>query len=216
MIKNLESKSGLVSHIIAELRDVNIQSDRMRFRKNLYRLGQIFAYEISQGLRYRKRSVETPLGVAECQVLDEPLVLCPILRAALPLHQGMLDFFDQADSAFISAYRKHHRDGSFEISVDYVTCPSLNEKTLILIDPMLATGSSIKASLRALEEYGQQKSTHVVTVIGAAYGVDQIKRLYPNAHIWLGALDDELTAKSYIVPGLGDAGDLAYGKKLQE
>jgi uracil phosphoribosyltransferase len=216
MIHNLTSRPGIASKFLAELRDVNMQQDRMRFRKNLERLGSIFAYEISKTLDQKEMEVETPLGQASCQIHSDSLVLCPILRAALPLHYGMLDFFDDADSAFISAYRKHHRDGTFEISVDYITCPDLTDKTLILIDPMLATGSSIQASIQGLREYGVPRKTHVVSVIASSFGVNYIRRYYPNAELWLAAIDDELTAKSYIVPGLGDAGDLAFGKKLQE
>jgi uracil phosphoribosyltransferase len=216
MIHNLSSKPGIIGTFLAELRDIRIQQDRLRFRKNLERLGNIFAYEISRKFEYVEKEVETPLGMAKCASYTDQIVLCPILRAALPLHQGMLDFFDHADSSFISAYRKHHRDGSFEISVDYITCPHLNEKTLILIDPMLATGSSVNASLQALKEYGVPKKIHIVTAIASTYGVNYIRRYYPNAEIWMAAIDDELTAKSYIVPGLGDAGDLAFGKKLQE
>jgi uracil phosphoribosyltransferase len=216
MIHHLSSKPGIIHKFIAELRDVNIQQDRMRFRKNLERMGNAFAMEIGKVLSYEEVQIETPLGEAACLKYKNQIVLCPILRAALPLHQGLLDFFDDADSAFISAYRKHHRDGTFEISVDYITCPDLSGKTLILIDPMLATGSSVHASLQSLKEYGKPASIHIVTAIASSYGVNYIRRYYPEASIWVGAIDEELTAKSYIVPGLGDAGDLAYGKKLQE
>jgi uracil phosphoribosyltransferase len=216
MIHHLTSKPGISASYMAALRDVTVQQDRMRFRKNLERLGNIFAYEISKTLDHKEKQVETPLGMATCSIPAEQIVLCPILRAALPLHQGMLDFMDDADSAFISAYRKHHRDGTFEISVDYVTCPDLTNKILVLIDPMLATGSSIQASLQALREYGTPKKIHIVSVIASSYGIDYIRRFYPNAELWVGAIDEELTAKSYIVPGLGDAGDLAFGTKLQE
>lgn len=216
MIHHLTSKPGISASYMAALRDVSVQQDRMRFRKNLERLGNIFAYEISKTLDHMEKQVETPLGMATCSIPAEHIVLCPILRAALPLHQGMLDFMDDADSAFISAYRKHHRDGTFEISVDYVTCPDLTNKILILIDPMLATGSSIQASLQALREYGTPKKIHVVSVIASSYGIDYIRRYYPNVELWVGAIDEELTAKSYIVPGLGDAGDLAFGTKLKE
>jgi uracil phosphoribosyltransferase len=216
MIHNLSSKPNIASKFLAELRDVTTQQDRMRFRLNLQRMGNIFAYEISKTLKYQSIEVETPLGTANCQVPVNKIILCPILRAALPLHQGLLDFFDEADNAFISAYRKHHRDGTFEISVDYVTCPNLGGTTLIIIDPMLATGSSIDATIKALKHYGEPASVHVVTAIASSYGVQHIRRYYGDINLWVGAIDDELTAKSYIVPGLGDAGDLAYGNKLQE
>ena len=180
------------------------------------RLGNIFAYEISKYLEYTDQEVETPLGIANTSIPSSKVVLCTILRAGLPLHNGMLDYFDDASNAFVAAYRKNHKDGSFEISLEYVTCPDLNDATLILIDPMLATGASIEKSIDSLQEFGVYKELHIVTIIASSYGVKHVKRLYPKAHLWMAAEDDELTAKSYIVPGLGDAGDLAYGKKVQE
>jgi uracil phosphoribosyltransferase len=216
MIHNLSTKPSIANKFVAELRDVSIQTNRHRFRFNLERLGEIFALELSKTLKYKRKDVETPLGIAECSVPSERIVIAAILRAALPLHKGLLNYFDDADSAFISAYRKHHKDGNFEISVDYVTCPDLTGCVLILVDPMLATGSSIDASLKALEQYGKPSGIHIVTAIGASFGIQHIRRYYPNVHIWAGAIDEELTAKSYIVPGLGDAGDLAYGGKMQD
>ena len=180
------------------------------------RLGNIFAYEISKFMNYHETEVETPLGISKSSVSDSKIVLCTILRAGLPLHNGLLDFFDEANNSFVAAYRKNHKDGTFEISLEYITCPDLTGATLILTDPMLATGASIQKALESLTEFGNYEQLHIVSVIASSYGVNHIRRLYPNAHLWMAAEDDELTAKSYIVPGLGDAGDLAFGKKLQE
>jgi uracil phosphoribosyltransferase len=216
MIHNFANKPSIINKFVAELRDINIQQHRMRFRNNLERIGQIMAYEISKTLHYKAIEVETPLGTAQSQVPAQRVVIATILRAGLPLHQGMLDVFDEADNAFISAFRKHHKDGSFEINVDYVTCPDLEDVVLLLVDPMLATGSSIDAALKALEPYGKPAKIHIVTAIGSSHGINHIRRYYPAHTIWAAAIDDELTAKSYIVPGLGDAGDLAYGSKLQD
>lgn len=216
MIYNFNTKPSIINRYIAELRDNSIQKNRMLFRKNLERIGEIVAYEISKSLIYEDREIETPLGIANCRLPTQKIVIATILRAGLPLHQGILNVFDEADNAFVSAYRKHHKDGTFEISVDYVTCPDLNDCVLILVDPMLATGSSIDASLKAMTTYGKPQKIHIVTAIGSSFGIQHIQRYYPNLTIWAGAIDDELTAKSYIVPGLGDAGDLAYGSKLQD
>lgn len=216
MIHNLSQKNSVANHFLAQLRDVNIQNNRLLFRKNIERLGQIFAYEISQFFEYQKNEVETPLGTADVYLSDTRMVLCTILRAGLPLHQGLLEFLDEADNSFVAAYRKSHKDGSFEIHMEYITCPDLTDATLILTDPMLATGASVQKTLEALEEYGTYKDLHIVSIIASSDGIDYIKRLYPKAHIWIAAEDEELTAKSYIVPGLGDAGDLAYGRKIQE
>ena len=174
------------------------------------------AYEISKKLQYTEKAVETPLGIAQINLLDQKLVLATILRAGLPLHQGLLNYFDYADNAFVSAYRKHHKDGTFEIHVEYVSCPSIEDSVLIIVDPMLATGASMSLAVQALQEYGIPKEIHFATAIASSYGLEHIQRLFPEASIWIGALDEELTAKSYIVPGLGDAGDLSYGLKLQE
>lgn len=188
----------------------------MRFRRNLERVGEILAVEISKTLDYKEKEVETPLGIAKVQVPSDKIVLGTILRAGLPLHQGLLNVFDQADNAFISAYRKHHKDGSFEINMEYVSCPDLTGTILILADPMLATGASMSIAIDGLAQYGTPKEIHVVTAIASDNGVKHIRRLFPKANIWAGAVDEELTAKSYIVPGLGDAGDLCYGEKMQD
>jgi uracil phosphoribosyltransferase len=216
MIVNLSEKNSLANEFLAELRDVHRQQDKLKFRKNLERLGNIFAYEISKFLDYEIREIETPLGTAPTPLIKNRIVLATILRAGLPLHQGLLNFFDQADNAFIASYRKHHKDGSFEINMEYVTCPDLNGVDLILVDPMLATGASIQKAVESLNDYGVYRSLHIVSLIASSHGVRQIRRWYPKAHLWIAAEDDELTAKSYIVPGLGDAGDLAFGVKLQE
>lgn len=216
MVHNLSIDNSIANEFLAELRDSSRQNDRLKFRKNLERLGNIFAYEISKTLDYKPVKIETPLGVADTQILKNKMVLATILRAGLPLHQGLLNYFDNADNAFIAAYRKNHKDGTFEINMEYITCPNLDGADLILIDPMLATGASIQKAIESLKEYGKCKSLHIVTLIASSFGCDQIKRFFPKAHLWTAAIDDELTAKSYIVPGLGDAGDLAFGSKLQE
>lgn len=180
------------------------------------RLGNIFAYEISKHLDYKTIETETPLGITEISVPSSRIVLCTILRAGIPFHNGLLDYFDEADNAFIAAYRKNHKDGTFEISMQYITCPDLEGATLIISDPMLATGASMEKTIEALNDYGKYKELHIVSIIASSHGVKQIQRLFPKAHLWVAAEDDELTARSYIVPGLGDAGDLAYGRKMQE
>lgn len=216
MIHNLSAQNSVANKYLAQLRDINVQNNRLIFRKNMERLGNIFAYEISKYLNYSEQDIETPLGIAKTSLSDNKIVLCTILRAGLPLHNGLLDFFDEANNGFIAAYRKNHKDGTFEINLEYITCPDLNGATLILTDPMLATGASIQKTLESMQEYGQYDQLHIVSVIASTYGINHIRRLYPDAHLWMAAEDDELTAKSYIVPGLGDAGDLAFGKKLQE
>ena len=216
MIHNLSSQNSIANQFLAQLRDVNVQNNRLLFRENMERLGNIFAYEISKHLDFIEVEVETPLGIAKSNIPDSKIVLCTILRAGLPLYNGILDFFDDANNSFVAAYRKNHKDGTFEISLEYITCPDLTGATLILIDPMLATGASIEKTLESLSEYGKYEQLHIVSIIASSFGVNHIKRLYPNAHLWMAAEDEELTAKSYIVPGLGDAGDLAFGKKLQE
>lgn len=215
MLHNLSTKPSVANRFIAELRDVNVQNDPLRFRRNLERVGEILAYEISKTMDYADFSVETPLGIADTKVPSEQPVLATILRAGLPMHNGMLNYFDRGENAFISAYRKHHKDGTFEINLEYVTCPDLSGKTLIIIDPMLATGASIVSAIKAIERYGKPKTVHIASAIASQDGVDYIRRVLPHAQIWTAAVDEELTAKSYIVPGLGDAGDLAFGEKLQ-
>lgn len=215
MIVNLCQQHSLISNWVAELRDTSIQGDRMRFRKNLERIGEVAAYEISKVLPFVEKEIQTPLGIAEHKVLKEQPVLATILRAGLPLHQGLLNFFDKADNAFISAYRKHNKDGGFEISLEYMSCPDIENKTLIISDPMLATGSSLVKTIHFLKEEGNPREIHIVTAIACTVGIEYVKREEPGITIWCGDIDDELTAKGYIVPGLGDAGDLAFGAKLQ-
>jgi uracil phosphoribosyltransferase len=213
---NLSDKNSIIHQFLTELRDVDIQADRMRFRRNLERLGEIFAYEISQKLPYHDLEVETSMGISECKIVAKMPVLATILRAGVPLHKGMLNIFDQADNAFVSAYRKQHKDGTFEVHVDYVSSPPLTGRPLILCDPMLATGVSMTSALESLLEHGQPSHIHIVTVIASTDGLEHVQRTNPKATVWAAAVDEELTARSYIVPGLGDAGDLAYGEKGQE
>ncbi len=215
MIINLSEQHSLISNWVSELRDVEIQTDRLRFRRNLERIGEVAAYEISKVLPFTEKEVQTPLGTAVSKVLSEQPVLATILRAGLPLHQGLLNFFDKADNAFISAYRKHRKDGSFEISLDYISCPELENRTIIISDPMLATGSSLVKTIHFLREEGRPREIHIVAAIACTVGIEFVKREEPAVTIWCGDIDDELTAKGYIVPGLGDAGDLAYGVKVQ-
>ena len=215
MVVNLSEKHSLLSNWISELRNTEVQKDRMRFRRNLERIGEAIAYEISKTLPTVEKEVSTPLGISTCKVLAEQPVLALILRAGLPMHQGMLNYYDHADNAFISAYRKHHRDGSFEIELQYVSCPSLEDRILIICDPMLATGASLVKTIQMLKSEGVAKQVHVVSAIACTVGIDHLRREQPHVHIWCGAIDEELTAKGYIVPGLGDAGDLAFGEKTQ-
>lgn len=215
MVINLSEQHSLISNWVSELRDVDIQTDRMRFRRNLERIGEAAAYEISKVLPFVEKEVQTPLGTATCKVLQYHPVLATILRAGLPLHQGLLNYFDKADNAFISAYRKHNKDGSFEISLDYISCPELEDRVVIVSDPMLATGSSLVKTIHFLKAEGRPKEIHIVAAIACTVGIEYVKREEPSVTIWCGDIDDELTAKGYIVPGLGDAGDLAYGVKVQ-
>ncbi|MBK6937669.1 MAG: uracil phosphoribosyltransferase [Chitinophagaceae bacterium] len=215
MVVNLSEKHSLVSNWVSELRDVNVQTDRMRFRRNLERIGEAIALEISKVLPFEEKEIQTPLGIATHKILKEQPVLATILRAGLPMHQGLLNYFDKADNAFVSAYRKHNKDGSFEISLEYISCPELDNKVLIISDPMLATGSSLVKTIQFLKEEGNPSSIHIVAAIACTVGIEYVKRLVPSVTIWCGDIDDELTAKGYIVPGLGDAGDLAFGNKLQ-
>lgn len=213
-IVNLGKSNSIFNQYIAEIRDENIQKDSMRFRRNCERLGEIFAYEISKRLDYIDNEVTTPLGSTNINLLYEQPVLSTILRAGLPMHQGLLNYFDKAENAFVSAYRKHHKDGSFDIELEYLASPNLDDKTIILSDPMLASGSSIVVTYKALLEKGKPKKLHIVILIASRQGLEYVKRFLPeNTTIWVGAIDEELTAQSYIVPGLGDAGDLAYGSK---
>jgi len=214
MIKNLSGENSILQQYIAEIRDVEVQNDSMRFRRNLERIGEIFAYEISKELPYVNKETTTPLGVAISNVLEKPPVLATILRAGIPLHQGMLNIFDQAENAFISAYRKSKKDGSFEVHVEYMASPEITNKDLIICDPMLATGKSMELAFKAIKERGVPRKIHVVAIIASQEALDEVVEKFPvGTKFWIGAIDEELTAESYIVPGLGDAGDLAYGSK---
>lgn len=217
MIKNLGAVNSVFNQFIAELRDAEIQTDRMRFRRNLERIGEIFAYEISKTMTYEKVEINTPLGVAEMQLCREQPVLATILRAGLPLHQGLLNFFDKADNAFITAYRKYDKNEAFDIRVEYISSPDITDKILILSDPMLATGASLAKTLQSMLSIGMPKHIHIVSALASIEGIEYIKRHMSllNITIWVGGIDDELTAQAYIVPGLGDAGDLAFGKKSE-
>ena len=215
MIVNLSDQHSLVSNWVSELRDLEIQQDRMRFRHNLERIAEVAAYEISKVLPFIETEVETPLGTATSKVLKDQPVLATILRAGLPMHNGLLNYFDKADNAFAAAYRKHVKDGTFEISLEYMSCPDLEDRILIISDPMLATGASLVKTIHFLKEEGPPREIHVVCAIACTVGIEYVKREAPAVTIWCGDIDEELTAKGYIVPGLGDAGDLAYGTKNQ-
>lgn len=216
MITNLSHQNSLLSQWMHEIRSISTQEDRLRFRRNTERIGEVIAFEISKSLDYNFTDTTTPLGSKSVQTISEQPVLATILRAGVPLHQGLLNYFDHADCAFIAAYRKHNKiDGTFEIEQHYVTCPDLDGKTLIIADPMLATGASLIQALEGLLEFGQPKRIHIATVISCTEGIENVLRKFPEAYIWTGDVDEELTAKGYIVPGLGDAGDLCFGSKLQ-
>jgi len=212
----LSQQNSIISQYISEIRDKEIQKDPIRFRRNLERMGELFAYEISKTLKYKQVITTTPLGEAESLVIEQQPVISTILRAGLPLHTGLLNVFDRAQNAFVSAYRRHHKDNTFDIAIEYLSSPSLENKTLIVTDPMLATGASMVLAYQALVSKGIPSHTHIVAVIASKQGLEYVKAHMPhqNYTIWLGAVDEELTAHSYIVPGLGDAGDLAYGEKL--
>lgn len=215
MVHVLGATNSIFNQYISEIRDENVQKDSMRFRRNLERMGEIIAYEISKTLKYETKEFTTPLGIANITVPAEQPVIATILRAGLPLHQGILNYFDKGQNAFISAYRKHHKDGSFDIHVEYMASPDLNNKILILTDPMLATGASMVLAYQAIIKRGIPAHTHIVSIIASSEGVEYaIKHLPSNVTFWIGAVDEELTAQSYIVPGLGDAGDLAFGEKI--
>ncbi len=212
---NFADRPSLVSRYMMELRDVTVQHDPLRFRTNLDRIGQIMAYEISKRLDYKDTVVDTPLGKCTCQEPAERVVLATILRAGLPFHHGFLNYFDRAENAFVSAYRRYKEKGdTFDVLVEYLASPSLEGKTLVLVDPMLATGSSMELAYRALLTKGTPAKIHVASVIASRLGVDYVKEHFPaDTVLWCGAIDEEVNAHSYIVPGLGDAGDLAYGEK---
>ena len=215
MVINLSQDYSILCDWVAEIRDQSVQTDRMRFRRNLERIGEIAGYEISRLLPFEEIEIQTPLGYASSKMLKTQPVLATILRAGLPLHQGLLNVFDKADNAFISAYRKHEADGSFEISMSYITSPDLENRVLIISDPMLATGSSMVKTIQQLRSEGNPAEIHIVTAIACTVGIEYLRRALPTCKIWCGAIDDELTAKGYIVPGLGDAGDLSFGSKTQ-
>lgn len=214
MIHNLSVTPSIVSTFINELRDISTQKDSMRFRINLERISQIMAFEVSKMLNYRDIEIETPLGICITKALDEKLVIASILRAAIPMHHGVLSFFDQAENAFISAYRKYHKSGEFEIRLESMSSPILDGKTLILCDPMIATGASIIATLEQMAQFGTPERVIILGIIASTEGIESIQSKLGNIPMIIGAIDDELTAKGYIVPGLGDAGDLAFGKKI--
>jgi uracil phosphoribosyltransferase len=215
MVINLSKEHSLISNFLSELRDIEIQEDRLRFRSNLEKIGEISAYEISKKLPWIEKEITTPLGISVCKVLEKQPVLATILRAGLAMHNGLLNYFDKADNAFISAYRKHNPDGSFDISLDYISCPEMEDRVVIISDPMLATGSSLVKTLQFIREEGSPSEIHIVCALACTVGIEYVLRAEPKATIWCGDIDDELTAKGFIVPGLGDAGDLAYGVKVQ-
>ena len=215
MVINLSEEHSLISNWVSELRNVDIQDDRLRFRTNLERIGEVAAYEISKRLSWTEKEITTPLGTSAAKVLEKQPVLATILRAGLPMHQGLLNYFDRADNAFISAYRKHNQDGTFEISLDYISCPEMEDRVVIISDPMLATGASLVKTIQFIREEGSPSAIHFVCAIACTVGIEYVLRAEPKATIWCGDIDDELTAKGYIVPGLGDAGDLAFGQKMQ-
>ncbi|MDE5750733.1 MAG: uracil phosphoribosyltransferase [Duncaniella sp.] len=212
---NFADTPSLVSQYMSELRNVNVQGDMLRFRRNLQRIGEIMAYEISKRIEYRKEAVKTPLGTAECDVIGTDIVLATIFRAGIPFHQGFLDFFDHAQNAFVSAYRKYREKENFDVFIEYIASPKLEGKTVVIADPMLATGASMELCYRALLTKGTPAHIHVASIIASRKAVDYIKSTFPagKTTIWTGAIDEEINSHSYIVPGLGDAGDLAYGVK---
>lgn len=212
-IINLSNQNSLLRQYLTEIRDVDIQADRMRFRTNLQRIGELMGYEVSKKLPYSELEVETPLGISNSKVLANPPVLATILRAGMPMHQGLLRMYDYSDNAFITAYRRQHKDGTFEIHIDYISCPDLTGRPLIVCDPMIATGLSMTSAITSLLEHGEPSEIHILGIIASTDGIEHIERTLPKANIWVAAIDEELTARSYIVPGLGDAGDLAFGSK---
>ena len=215
-VKHLLEENSLLCHFVAEMRDIEIQKDAMRFRRNVERVGEIMAYELSKKLHYTERDVQTPLGVARCAQISDQIVIGTILRAGLTLHQGFLNYFDKAENAFVSAYRKYKDRLNFDIFIEYIASPSLEGKTLLLVDPMLATGSSMELAYRALLTKGTPKEVNLVSIISSQQAVDTLCESFPddNVTLWVAAIDPVLDDHAYIVPGLGDAGDLAYGEKL--
>lgn len=214
MIHEISKQNSVLNHFIREIRDVNVQNDRLRFRKNMERISQILSYELSKSLDFKPVSIQTPLSSTNSETIDEQVVIGSILRAGLSMHEGALSFFDQADNAFISAYREESDESrEVKVIVEYMAAPNLDNKTLILVDPMLATGTSLILTIEALKSRGQVKKLHIITAIASQEGIERVQNKFPEADIWAAAIDPELDKKSYIVPGLGDAGDLAYGEK---
>ena len=216
MVYNFSNEHSLISNWVSELRCIDVQKDRMRFRRNLERIAEVIGYEISKGMETTEKEIITPMGTATCKVLKDQPVLATILRAGLAMHNGLLSYFDRADNAFLSAYRKHLPDGSFEIALEYMSCPPIDGRIVIISDPMLATGSSLVKAIQYIREAGNIKNLHVVCAIAATQGIETLLKAEPSATIWCGAIDDNLSSKGYILPGLGDAGDLAYGSKMQQ
>lgn len=218
-INNLSLQNSLLNTFISEVRDITIQKDSMRFRRNIERIGEVLGYELSKTLRFKPKVINTPSGECTMNIVENKVVLCSVLRAGVPLHNGLLNYFDAAENAFISAYRHHKKNDpdAFEIIVEYLASPSLDNKTLILADPMLATGQSVVSTFEALKPFGTPKEIHLVSVIASKNGVKYIADYFPQGtNLWVGTIDERLDKKGYIVPGLGDAGDLAYGTKLQK
>jgi len=216
IIHHLALENSILNKFIAEIRDTTIQKDSMRFRRNIERIGEVLSYELSKKLRFKDAEVVTPLGVKKTSKMADDIVLCSIMRAGLPLHQGILNYFDAAENAFISAYRHHpYGQDDFDVIVKYLAAPSIKKKTLILADPMLATGKTMENVLKALESHGTAAQIHIVAVIGSEEGVKFIENVFPeNTHLWIADIDSELNSKGYIIPGLGDSGDLSYGVKM--
>lgn len=211
----LSKKNSILTQFINEIRDTNIQKDGMRFRRNLERISEIISYELSKELHYTPVSIKTPLGNSPSVQISNQMVICSILRAGLPSHMGVINYFDQAENAFISAYRKTRKDHSFTIEVEYAACPDLTDKTLILVDPMLATGASILAVYQSLLKFGQPKHIHILSILGSKDGCKALEKELPETcTLWIGDVDNKLNDKGYIIPGLGDAGDLAFGEKI--
>lgn len=214
-IVNFDETPSLMSQYMSELRNVKVQNDMLRFRRNLERIGEIMAYEISKTIEYKDTEIETPLAIAKCKEVGEDIVLATIFRAGIPYHKGFLDYFDHAQNAFVSAYRKYKEKEDFDVYIEYIASPNLDGKTLIIADPMLATGASMELSYKALLTKGNPAKIHVASVIASKAAIEYIKQTFPEdkTTVWVGAIDDEINSHSYIVPGLGDAGDLAYGIK---
>ncbi len=216
IVHQFDQTNSVLNTFLAEMRDIHIQKDPMRFRRNIERIGEVLAYEVSQSLDYEEAEITTPLGKKKTYLCSDQLVLCSVLRAGLPLHNGLLNFFDGAENAFISAYRHHpNNEDDFEVIVKYFAAPSLDGKILILTDPMLATGKTLENVLKALKGHGTPKQIHIISVIGSKMGVSKVAQVFPrDTQLWIAAVDEGLSSKGYIIPGLGDAGDLSYGVKL--